>query len=171
MHSIFPHLFCSYVELVFKVLGFILCSLTPFSNNISFSKLIFLSSFITVQLYFFDLIFRFSTSFFHSIDVYYTTTESLELEGTFKDHPVQFPCNEQGHLQLDQVAHSLVQPHLQCLQARDFDHIQYLTPLFVKDFFLISNLNLPSLNLKPFSLFLSQQTLLESVPFFLAAPL
>ena len=25
----------------------------------------------------------------------------FELEGTFKGHPVQLPCNEQGHLQLD----------------------------------------------------------------------
>jgi len=23
--------------------------------------------------------------------------ESLELEGSFKGHPVQLPCNEQGH--------------------------------------------------------------------------
>jgi len=28
------------------------------------------------------------------------------LEGTFKGHRVQPPCNEQGHLQLDQVAQS-----------------------------------------------------------------
>ena len=33
--------------------------------------------------------------------------ESLELEGTFKDHLVQLPCNEQGHAQLDQVAQGL----------------------------------------------------------------
>jgi len=26
--------------------------------------------------------------------------ESFELEGTFKGHLVQLPCNEQGHLQL-----------------------------------------------------------------------
>ena len=35
--------------------------------------------------------------------------ESLELEGTFKGHLVQLPCNEQGHAQLDQVAQSPVQ--------------------------------------------------------------
>ena len=28
--------------------------------------------------------------------------EWFALEGTFKGHPVQPPCNEQGHLQLDQ---------------------------------------------------------------------
>jgi len=38
------------------------------------------------------------------------------LEGTFKVHPVQSPCNEQGNLQLDQVAQSPVQSDLQCLQ-------------------------------------------------------
>jgi len=27
--------------------------------------------------------------------------ESFGLEGTFKGHEVQPPCNEQGHLQLD----------------------------------------------------------------------
>lgn len=32
------------------------------------------------------------------------TIEELGLDGTFKGHPVQSPCNEQGHLQLDEVA-------------------------------------------------------------------
>jgi len=36
------------------------------------------------------------------------------LEGTFKGHLVQPPCNEQGHLQLDHVAHSPIQPDLEC---------------------------------------------------------
>jgi len=35
--------------------------------------------------------------------------ESSELEGTFRGHLNQLPCNEQGHLQLDQAAQSLVQ--------------------------------------------------------------
>jgi len=35
------------------------------------------------------------------------------LEGTFKRHLVQSPCNEQGHLSLDQVAQSPIQPGLQ----------------------------------------------------------
>jgi len=34
--------------------------------------------------------------------------ESLELEGILKGHLVQLPCNEQGHTQLNQVAHMLV---------------------------------------------------------------
>ena len=43
--------------------------------------------------------------------------ESLELEGTFKCHLVQLPSNDQGYLQLGQVARSLVQPDLGCLQG------------------------------------------------------
>ena len=35
-------------------------------------------------------------------------TVSLELEGTLKSYLVQFPCHAQGHLQLDQIAQSLV---------------------------------------------------------------
>ena len=31
---------------------------------------------------------------------------SFDLEGIFKDYLVQLPCNEQGHLQVDQVAQS-----------------------------------------------------------------
>ena len=34
--------------------------------------------------------------------------ESFELEGTFKDHLVQHPYNEQGHLQLSQVGQNSV---------------------------------------------------------------
>ena len=41
--------------------------------------------------------------------------ESFELEGTPKGHLVQLPCNEQGHLQLHQVAQNPVQPDLVCL--------------------------------------------------------
>lgn len=38
--------------------------------------------------------------------------ESPELEGNFKSHPVQFLCNGQEHLQLDQVAQSPMKPDL-----------------------------------------------------------
>jgi len=38
--------------------------------------------------------------------------ESFELEETLKSHLVQCPCNEQGHLQLNQGAQSLVQPEV-----------------------------------------------------------
>ena len=41
--------------------------------------------------------------------------ESLGLEETFEGHLVQLPCNEQQHLQLDQVAQSPDQPDLECL--------------------------------------------------------
>ena len=49
--------------------------------------------------------------------------ESLELEGTFKGHLVQLPYNEQGHLQLDQDAQSLVHPDLECLQGWGIHHL------------------------------------------------
>jgi len=38
--------------------------------------------------------------------------KSFELEGTSEGHLVQYPCNEQGHPQLDQVAQSNLQPSL-----------------------------------------------------------
>jgi len=43
--------------------------------------------------------------------------ECFGLEGTFRCHPAQPPCSEQGHLQLDQVAQSPVQPGLGCFQG------------------------------------------------------
>ena len=39
------------------------------------------------------------------------------LTGTFRGHLVQSPCSEQGHLLLDQVAQSAVQPGLECFQG------------------------------------------------------
>ena len=83
--------------------------------------------------------------------------ESLELEETFKRHLVQLPC-------------------LESLQGWDINHItgnlfQCLTTLTVKDFFLISNLNLPSLSLKPLPLVLLPQTLKKRLsPSFLLLP-
>ena len=50
-------------------------------------------------------------------DLLYRIIESFGLEGTFKGHLAQPPCNEQGHLQLDQVAQSPVQPDLECFQG------------------------------------------------------
>jgi len=47
----------------------------------------------------------------------------FELEGTLKGHLVQLPCNEQGHLQLDQGAQSPIQPDLVYLQGQDFHHL------------------------------------------------
>ena len=43
--------------------------------------------------------------------------ESFELEETLKCHLVQLPCNEQGNLQLDQVARSLSQSGFECLHG------------------------------------------------------
>jgi len=43
--------------------------------------------------------------------------ECFGLEGTSRGHLAQPPCSEQGHLQLDQVAQSLVQPGLECFQG------------------------------------------------------
>jgi len=43
--------------------------------------------------------------------------ECFGLEGTFGGHLAQSPCCKQGHLQLDQVAQSPVQPGLECFQG------------------------------------------------------
>lgn len=43
-------------------------------------------------------------------------TEWCELEGTFKGNLVQNPCHEQGHLSLDKVAQSPIQPEPQHFQ-------------------------------------------------------
>jgi len=49
--------------------------------------------------------------------------ESFELEGILKGHLLQLPCNEQGHLQLDKIAQSPIQPDLECLQRQAIHHI------------------------------------------------
>jgi len=41
--------------------------------------------------------------------------EWFELGEAFKVHLVQLPCNELGHLKLDLVTQSLVQPDFECL--------------------------------------------------------
>ena len=68
--------------------------------------------------------------------------ELIELEGTFKGHLVQPLCNDQGHIQLDQIAQSPIQPDFECL-------------FIIKNFSLMSSLNLPSFNLTLFPLVLS----------------
>jgi len=71
------------------------------------------------------------------------------LEGTFKGHLVQHPRNEQGHLQLHQVAQSPIQPDTECLQGWGIYHLSG-QPVSVfhhphcKNFFFISNLYLSS---------------------------
>jgi len=47
----------------------------------------------------------------------------LWLEGTFKSHLIQPLCNEQGHLQLDQVAQGPVQSGLECCQGWSTYHL------------------------------------------------
>ena len=50
-------------------------------------------------------------------DNFHGITEQFGLEGTFTDHLVQPPCNEQGHLQLHHVAQSPIQPGPECFQG------------------------------------------------------
>jgi len=68
-------------------------------------------------------------------------TEYLGSEGTFRHHPVQPPCSEQGHLQPDQVARSPIQPGLGCFQEWDIYHLSgqpvpVLHHPYCEDFFL-----------------------------------
>ena len=49
--------------------------------------------------------------------------KSFELEGTFKGHVVQLPCNEQEHLQLHQFPQSLVHPNLEHFQGWRIQHL------------------------------------------------
>ena len=65
----------------------------------------------------------------------------------------QPPCYVQGHQPPDQAAQSHIQPGLECLQGWGTHNLlfQGVTTLCVKNF-LISNLSLPCLSLKPFPL-------------------
>ena len=85
--------------------------------------------------------------------------EPFELEGPLKtilsNSP---PLNRDTHSSIS--AQSPVQPDLGCLQGWGTTTSLYnlchcLTTLYGKNFFLISNLNLPSFSLKPFPLVLS----------------
>lgn len=40
-----------------------------------------------------------------------------------RGHPVEFPCNEQGCPELDQVVQILIEPHLECLLGWGIHHI------------------------------------------------
>jgi len=66
-----------------------------------------------------------------------------------KGHLVQLTCDEQGHLQLDQFAQSIVQPDFECFKGQNFHHLSGRSvpvphSFIVKGFFHICNLNLPS---------------------------
>jgi len=94
--------------------------------------------------------------------------EQFGLEGTFKGHLVQTPCNEQGHLQLDQVAWSPVQPGCDCFQGWGIHHLSgQHVPVFhqahCKNFLPYISLNLPSFSFKPLPLVLLQQALLKTL--------
>ena len=69
----------------------------------------------------------------------------------------QPPCYVPGHQPPDQAAQSHIQPGLERLQGWGTHSllgqpVQCVTTLWVKNFLLISNLSLPCLGLKPFSL-------------------
>lgn len=99
--------------------------------------------------------------------------EPFELGGTLKSHLILLPCSEQGHLQFHQMLRapssltlSIYRDRTSTTSLGNLYHC--LTTLIVKSFFCISNLNLPSLSLKPFPLILSQQALLKRLsPYFL----
>jgi len=95
------------------------------------------------------------------------TTALLELEGTLRSHLVQLPCNEQGHLQLHQVLRAPSSLTLGVSRVEtsttSLNLLQCLTTLTLKNSFLISILNLLSLDMKPFPLVQSQQTPLKSL--------
>jgi len=63
-------------------------------------------------------------------------------------HPVPTPCYVQGRQPADQAAQSHIQPGLDSLQGWGIHSlhgqpVQCVTTLWVKNFFLIPNLNLP----------------------------
>ena len=73
----------------------------------------------------------------------------------------------QGHQPPDQAAQSHIQPGLECLQGWGIHNslgnlFSASPPSGWKNFLLISNLNLPCLSLKPFSLVLSLSTVVNS---------
>jgi len=47
----------------------------------------------------------------------------MQEDGPLKCNLDQIPCSEQGHLQLDQVAQSPIQPDLECLQGQGIHQI------------------------------------------------
>ena len=72
------------------------------------------------------------------------------VEEDHNDDLVPTPCYVQGHQPADQAAQSHIQPGLECLQGWGIHSllgqpVQCVTTLWVKNFLLISNLNLPCL--------------------------
>jgi len=86
-------------------------------------------------------------------------------------HPVPPPCYVQGRQPADQAAQSHIQPGLGCLQGWGIHSllgqpVQCVTTFWVKNFLLISNLNLPCVSLRPFPLVLSLLILINSCSLF-----
>jgi len=85
-----------------------------------------------------------------------------------KGHLIPTPLHGQGHLLLDQVAQSPIQPGLEHFQgggaftASLGNLFKYLTSLMVKNFILISNLDITCFSLKPLPLVLSLHALVKS---------
>jgi len=82
------------------------------------------------------------------------------VEKDHNNHGVSTPCYVQGHQPPDQAAQSHIQPGLECLQGWGIHSllgqpVQCVTALWVKNFLLISNLNLSCRSLKRFPLVLS----------------
>jgi len=77
------------------------------------------------------------------IIVFHGIIEWFGLEGTFKGHLVQPPCNERGHLQPDKVAQSPVQLVLEHFHGGGIytslgNLFQYFSTLVLKKFLCIS---------------------------------
>ena len=95
-----------------------------------------------------------------------------------KGHLVPTPCYVQGRQPPDQAAQSHRLPSLALNASKDgastisLDNLfQCITTLWVKNLFLLSNLNLPCLSLKPFPLVLSLAPPMGCSPSCLYAPL
>ena len=102
----------------------------------------------TSNTYFTEQMWLSTSCFYHRI------IECFGLEGTFRGQLAQPPCSEQGHLQLDHVAQSPVQPGLECFQGWGLHHFSgQPVPVFHHP---CGKKFLPSLSLKPLPLVLSQ---------------
>ena len=92
--------------------------------------------------------------------------EWVRLEGTLKLIWFQPPCHQQGHLppaQLRAPSNLALSPAREGAATASLGNLgQGLTTLMGKNFFLISNLNLPSFSLQPFPLVLSLHTLCKA---------